>query len=59
MKELQQRGWLLPPRPDGKAIHTRSVHGKRIYLYVFPKRKKVSEQGEHGEQDTLNPLPEP
>jgi len=56
---LQRLGWLLPPRPDGKAIHTRSVHGKRIYLYVFPKRKKVSEQGEQGEQDTLNPLPEP
>ena len=45
VKELQRRRWLLPPRPDGKAIHTRSVYGKRIYLYVFPKRKNSSEQG--------------
>ena len=50
VKELQRLGWLLPPRPDGKAIHTRSVYGKRIYLYVFPKRKNGSEQGEQGEQ---------
>ena len=41
VKELQRLGWLLPPRPDGKAIHTRSVYGKRIYLYVFRKRENV------------------
>jgi putative DNA primase/helicase len=59
VKELQRLGWLLPPRPDGKAIHTRSVYGKRIYLYVFPKRKNGSEQGEQGEQGISNPLLEP
>jgi putative DNA primase/helicase len=59
VKELQRLGWLLPPRPDGKAIHTRSVYGKRIYFYVFPKRKNGSEQGEQGEQGTSNLLIEP
>jgi putative DNA primase/helicase len=56
VKELQRLGWLLPPRPDGKAIHTRSVYGKRIYLYVFRKRENVREQGEQG---ISNPLSEP
>ncbi|AFY93146.1 DUF927 domain-containing protein [Chamaesiphon minutus] len=58
VKELQRLGWLLPPRPDGKAIHTRSVCGKRIYLYVFQKRQIVSEQGEQGEHPPSNPLSE-
>lgn len=35
IKELQRIGWLLPPRHDGKAIHTRSLNGKRIYFYIF------------------------
>ena len=38
VKELQRLGWLLPPRPDGTSVHTRRVHGKRIYFYVFLKR---------------------
>jgi putative DNA primase/helicase len=39
VKELQRLGWLLPLRPDGKTMHTRRVHGKRVYFYVFPKRE--------------------
>jgi hypothetical protein len=54
VKELQRLGWLLPPRPDGKATHTRSVNGKRTYLYIFQNCKKASEQGEQGNS---NPLP--
>jgi putative DNA primase/helicase len=57
VKELQRLGWLLPPRPDGKATHTRSVNGKRTYLYIFQNCKKASEQGEQGEQGDSNPLP--
>jgi putative DNA primase/helicase len=38
VKELQRLGWLLPPRPDGKTLHTRRVHGKRTYFYVFQNR---------------------
>jgi putative DNA primase/helicase len=38
VKELQRLGWLLPPRPDGTAVHTRRVNGKRVYFYVMPKR---------------------
>jgi uncharacterized protein (DUF927 family) len=33
--ELQQRGWLIPPRNDGKAMHTRTCNGKRSYFYIF------------------------
>jgi putative DNA primase/helicase len=39
VKELQRLGWLLPPRPDGKTLHTRRVQGKRTYFYVFQNRE--------------------
>jgi putative DNA primase/helicase len=45
VKELQRLGWLSPPRQDGKTIHTRSVHGKRIYFCVFGKRENGGVQG--------------
>jgi putative DNA primase/helicase len=48
VKELQRLGWLLPPRPDGKTMHTRRVNGKRIYFYVFPKRENGGVPGVPG-----------
>jgi putative DNA primase/helicase len=48
VKELQRLGWLLPPRPDGKTMHTRRVNGKRIYFYVFGKRENEGVPGVPG-----------
>ncbi len=59
VKELQRLGWLVPPRPDGKSVHTRSLYGKRVYFYIFQKRENVHEQGVHGVQGISNPLSEP
>jgi putative DNA primase/helicase len=48
VKELQRLGWLLPPRPDGKTLHTRRVNGKRIYFYVFQKHENGGVPGVPG-----------
>jgi putative DNA primase/helicase len=56
VKELQRLGWLLPPRPDGKAIRIRKINGKANYYYVFPKRKSISDTSDTGDTDTSNPL---
>jgi putative DNA primase/helicase len=50
VKELQRLGWLLPPRPDGKAFLQRQVNNKRNYYYVFGKRVFDCEHREHREQ---------
>jgi hypothetical protein len=57
--ELQQRGWLIPPRNDGKAMHTRTCNGKRSYFYIFnpikmldcAESEKEGVQGVQGVQD--------
>jgi hypothetical protein len=62
IKELQQRGWLAPPRSDGKSMHTRSLNGKRSYFYIFSPDKfpdaaedeKVGVQGVQGVQVSPN-----
>jgi putative DNA primase/helicase len=61
VKELQRLGWLIPPRHDGKSIHTRSLNGKRIYFYVFNSKNSNigGVQGVQGVQEGLNPLSEP
>jgi putative DNA primase/helicase len=46
VKELQQQGWLLPPRPNGKSVHQRKINKKASYFYIFPKRENGSEAGE-------------
>jgi putative DNA primase/helicase len=56
VKELQRLGWLLPPRPDGKAIRIRKINGKANYYYVFPKRKNGSDTGDTGDTGTSNPV---
>jgi putative DNA primase/helicase len=56
VKELQRLGWLLPPRPDGKAIRIRKINGKANYYYVFPKRKSISDTSDTGDTGTSNPL---
>jgi putative DNA primase/helicase len=56
VKELQRIGWLLPPRPDGKAIRIRKINGKANYYYVFPKRKNGSDTGDTGDTGTSNPV---
>jgi putative DNA primase/helicase len=57
VKELQRLGWLLPPRPDGKAIRIRKINGKANYYYVFPKRKNEGDTSDTGDTGTSNPLP--
>jgi putative DNA primase/helicase len=56
VKELQRIGWLLPPRPDGKAMLQRRVNNKRGYYYVFGKRENSGESSESGESavDDIN-----
>ena len=56
VKELQRLGWLLPPRPDGKAIRIRKINGKANYYYVFPKRKNGSDTSDTGDTGTSNPV---
>jgi putative DNA primase/helicase len=56
VKELQRLGWLLPPRPDGKAIRIRKINGKANYYYVFPKRENGSDTSDTGDTGTSNPL---
>ncbi len=56
VKELQRLGWLLPPRPDGKAIRIRKINGKANYYYVFPKRKSINDTSDTGDTGTSNPL---
>jgi uncharacterized protein (DUF927 family) len=55
VKKLQQLGWLLPPRKDGKSRHQRTVNNKVIYCYVFKKWKNKGEGGEEGEGSFSNP----
>jgi putative DNA primase/helicase len=60
VKELQRLGWLLPPRPDGKAIRIRKINGKANYYYVFRKRENVSDTsdtGDTGDTGISNPFP--
>jgi putative DNA primase/helicase len=57
VKELQRLGWLLPPRPDGKAIHQRKINKKANYYYIFQKRENGSEAGEAGEAQHSKPIP--
>jgi uncharacterized protein (DUF927 family) len=54
VKKLQQLGWLLPPRKDGKSKHQRTVNSKVIYCYVFKKWKNEGEGGEEGEGSPSN-----
>jgi uncharacterized protein (DUF927 family) len=56
IKELQVRGWLLPPRSDGKSKHQRRVKGEKNYFYVFRKWKNEEEPGEPPEPATQNSL---
>jgi Domain of unknown function (DUF927)/Bifunctional DNA primase/polymerase, N-terminal len=63
--ELQQRGWLIPPRNDGKAMHTRTCNGKRSYFYIFNPDKildcaeseKEGVQGVQGVQEASKTIP--
>jgi putative DNA primase/helicase len=57
VKELQRLGWLLPPRPDGKAIRIRKIGKKANYYYVFGKRENVSDTSDTGDTRPSNPLP--
>ena len=57
VKELQRLGWLLPPRPDGKAIRIRKISGKANYYYVFGKRENINDTGDTGDTGTSNPIP--
>jgi putative DNA primase/helicase len=57
VKELQRLGWLLPPRPDGKAIRIRKINGKANYYYVFGKRENASDTGDTGDTPTSNSTP--
>ncbi len=56
VKELQDRGWLLPTRPDGMIKHQRRVKGKKTYFYVFQKWKKDYEPVEPVEPALCNSL---
>ena len=56
VKELQRLGWLLPPRPDGKAIRIRKISGKANYYYVFKKRENISDTSDTGDTDPSNPV---
>ena len=57
VKELQRLGWLLPPRPDGKAIRIRKINGKANYYYVFGKRESISDTSDTGDTGISNPFP--
>jgi putative DNA primase/helicase len=52
VKELQRLGWLLPPRPDGKTMHTRRVHGKRTYSIFVSNSGQINLHPKHGRQIT-------
>jgi putative DNA primase/helicase len=56
VKELQRLGWLLPPRPDGKAIRIRKIKGKANYYYVFGKRENGGDTGDTSDTSTSNTL---
>jgi putative DNA primase/helicase len=56
VKELQRLNWLLPPRPDGKAIRIRKIKGEANYYYVFGKRENGGDTGDTGDTATSNPL---
>jgi uncharacterized protein (DUF927 family) len=60
IKELQKRGWLTPPRNDGKSTLQRRIKKRRNYYYVFqPKNffgENSSESGESGESVVYNSL---
>jgi putative DNA primase/helicase len=57
VKELQRLGWLIPPRPDGKAIHQRKINKKANYYYIFQKRENGSEAGEAREAQPSKSIP--
>jgi uncharacterized protein (DUF927 family) len=58
VKELQQLGWLLPPRPDGTSVHQRKINKKANYYYIFRKRENADEAHEAHEAHALNPRTE-
>ncbi len=61
IKELQKRGWLAPPRNDGKSTLQRRIKKRRNYYYVFQPQnifgENSSESGESGESVISNSLP--
>jgi putative DNA primase/helicase len=61
IKELQKRGWLAPPRNDGKSTLQRRIKKRRNYYYVFQPQnifgENSSESGESGESVVYNSLP--
>jgi uncharacterized protein (DUF927 family) len=60
IKELQKRGWLAPPRNDGKSTLQRRIKKRRNYYYVFQPQnifgENSCESGESGESVVSNPL---
>jgi putative DNA primase/helicase len=55
VKELQRKGLLLPPRPDGKAIRIRKLKGNASYYYVFGKRENEGDTSDPSDTSTSNP----
>jgi uncharacterized protein (DUF927 family) len=56
IKALQATERMIPPRPDGKPIHQRTVEkkGKPKYFYIFQNFGKASEGSEGGEDNSYN-----
>jgi uncharacterized protein (DUF927 family) len=58
IKELQKKGWLAPPRGDGKNTHQRRLNKTKTYFYIFQPKNFFpgisGEPGEPGEPTSYN-----
>jgi putative DNA primase/helicase len=49
VKHLEKKGWLLPPRKDGKFTHQREIKGKSNYYFIF-RNTVFSSEGSEGSE---------